>query len=142
MLMKTTLSISLVALLAACGDDAASGTDAGTTRADSSVRRDSGGGGDDAGASDEDAGVGDEDAGGLASIAAALEGARLELPCENPDPNAYATEGATCAWDPDLLEMSSTLPEFALAIEREVTIAGDPGTIYEITLRFRGVSEP
>lgn len=126
-------------LLAACGDDAAA-TDAGSSGTDSSVRRDSGGGRTDAGGGDDAGGL--VDAGGMESIAAALEDARLELPCENPDPMAYASDGATCNWDPDLLAMSSTVPEFALAIEREVTIGGDPGTIYAITMRFRGVSEP
>jgi hypothetical protein len=70
------------------------------------------------------------DAGDATTIAAALHGLFLDVPCAASTPTPLA-QGATC-----------THPSGTQHIEKAVTIAGEPGTIYAIELRVRGVWEP
>jgi hypothetical protein len=75
------------------------------------------------------------------AIATMLDGYRWELPCENPDPAAYKPKGV-CPWDPALLAKGSADDTWKLKIEDTKTLGGRPDTVYAVTLRFRGVSEP
>ncbi|NUO50393.1 MAG: hypothetical protein HOV80_16180 [Polyangiaceae bacterium] len=127
-------------LLVACGDDAA-GTTAATT-----TTTGSGGGATTSGptttttvspASSSSTGAGGQDP---LSIAAEIDGYRIELPCENADPQAY-NPGDTCAWDPALADQTGD-PDWELKIEVDKVIGGDPNTVYDVEMRFRGVSEP
>lgn len=75
------------------------------------------------------------------SAAAPLDRYRWELPCQNPDPDAYKLRD-TCPWDPALLQRGRAEEPWSLKIEDIKTFGGKPDVIYEVTLRFRGVSEP
>jgi hypothetical protein len=75
------------------------------------------------------------------SYASALSGARWELPCHNRDPEAYKPKDV-CKWDPALLAKGVSEDPWKLKIEEKKTFGGKPDVIYEVTLRFRGISEP
>jgi hypothetical protein len=75
------------------------------------------------------------------SYASALSGARWELPCQNGDPAAYKPKD-TCKWDPALLAKGSSESPWKLKIQEVKAFGGKPGVLYEVTLRFRGISEP
>jgi hypothetical protein len=69
--------------------------------------------------------------GEVSNIADALEGLRVDAPCAGtPAPTA----GAVCD--------HVVLTDGGFFKSQEVTIAGTPGTTYDVTLRIRGVVEP
>jgi hypothetical protein len=75
------------------------------------------------------------------SFAAPLAGYRWELPCQNKDAASYKV-GDTCPWDPALLARGTAEAPWKLKIEDIKTFGGDPAVVYQVTLRFRGISEP
>jgi hypothetical protein len=64
-----------------------------------------------------------------------MNGYRWELPCEDP------TQRDTCPWDPALLEGAVEDPNFTLRRETAVTFGGDPGVVYDVQIRIRGLVE-
>lgn len=64
----------------------------------------------------------------LAEVAVALDGARIDIPCDNGVNGPFTTR--FCDIAPDLEQQSISL-----------TIAGDPERLYSITLQIRGLSE-
>jgi hypothetical protein len=74
--------------------------------------------------------------GAAAGPASVLAGYRWELPCK--DKNARDT----CAWDSALLDKGTKDPNWTLKIEDVRMFGGKADTTYDVTLRFRGVSEP
>lgn len=75
------------------------------------------------------------------SYASALSGARWELPCQNRDWATYKPKD-TCKWDAALIGKGSSEPPWKLKIEDVKTFGGKADVVYEVTLRFRGISEP
>jgi len=66
---------------------------------------------------------------------ASLAGLRLEVPCGD-----HFNQDTECHWDRALLQPEGS----PWKLEREIirTFAGDPRTIYQVTLHVRGVVEP
>jgi hypothetical protein len=54
-------------------------------------------------------------------VAAALDGYRWDLPCDNPDPTMYKP-GGVCRWDPALLARGSADDTWKLKIEETKTL--------------------
>ncbi len=67
---------------------------------------------------------------------ASLRGLRLELPCKGEK----FEKGEECHWDQSLAQTAD--PAWKLKLERAVAFGGKPGTLYDVTLRVRGVVEP
>lgn len=76
------------------------------------------------------------DPAGAAAGSVGLAGLRLEVPCANPKFNG----GTECHWDPALLQSAD--PAWKLKRELVRTFSGEAGTLYDVTLRVRGVVEP
>ena len=68
--------------------------------------------------------------------AASLAGLRIEVPCANPK----FDNDTECHWDRSLLQSAD--PAWKLKREITRTFAGKAGTLYDVTLRVRGVVEP
>jgi len=64
-----------------------------------------------------------------------MNGYRWELPCEDP------TQRDTCPWDPTLLEGAIDDPMYTLRRETALTFGGDPGVVYDVQIRIRGLVE-
>jgi hypothetical protein len=73
--------------------------------------------------------------GAAAGPAAPLAGYRWELPCRS------SSARDTCEWDPALLKKATPDPAWRLKIEDVRTFGGQRDTVYDVTLRFRGVTE-
>jgi hypothetical protein len=71
-----------------------------------------------------------------AGPAASLAGLRLEVPCAKPK----FSNDTECHWDPSLLQSAD--PAWKLKRELARTFSGKTGTLYDVTLRVRGVVEP
>ena len=69
------------------------------------------------------------------TMKASLSGMRLLVPCAD-----HFNEGAECHWDKSLLQTED--PRWKLKKELVRTLAGRPGTLYDVTLHVRGVVEP
>ncbi len=67
---------------------------------------------------------------------ASLHGLRLELPCKGEK----FEKGEECHWDQSLAVAAD--PTWKLKLEHAVAFGGKPGTLYDVTLRVRGVVEP
>lgn len=67
---------------------------------------------------------------------ASLTSLRIEVPCANPKFN----QDTECHWDQTLLQKDD--PQWKLKREIVRTFSGKQGTLYEVTLRVRGVMEP
>lgn len=67
--------------------------------------------------------------------AASLAGLRLEVPCAD-----HFNNGTECHWDRALLQSAD--PRWKLKREIVRTFGGEPGVMYSVTLRVRGVVEP
>jgi hypothetical protein len=67
---------------------------------------------------------------------ASLAALRIEVPCANPKFN----NDTECHWDQSLLQKDD--PQWKLKREIVRTFGGHTGTLYEVTLRVRGVVEP
>lgn len=140
---STLVCLSSVALIAAaCGDDSATGGTGATGSGGETSTTSSAGGqattstGGAGGASTTSTGG----SGGATAIAAEIDGYRIELPCENPDATSY-NEGDNCNWNPALADQTGD-PNWELKSETLKTIGGDAGTVYDVEIRFRGISEP
>lgn len=68
--------------------------------------------------------------------AGAMNGYRWELPCADPSARD------TCPWDPAVLEGAIEDPAYTLHRELQVAFGGDPATVYDVTIRIRGLAEP
>jgi hypothetical protein len=88
-------------------------------------------GGNSSGGSEASGGADGTGGGDFLSIAQPLEGLRIDDPCAG---NPTVTVGATCD--------HSVLTAGGFNAEEVVSIGGTEGTIYEVTLRIRGVVEP
>lgn len=106
-------SLLFVLALAGCG-----GSDAGATK-----ETDAGALADDGGVATDTCDGGGADASNCAVIAGELDGLRWELPCTGPHDDTDAC--------PSLTEPAVT----------STTMAGRPGVVYDVVLRFRGVVE-
>jgi hypothetical protein len=67
---------------------------------------------------------------------ASLQGFRLELPCKGEK----FEKGEECHWDQALAQTAD--PAWKLKLERKKQFGGQPGKLYDVTLRVRGVVEP
>lgn len=67
---------------------------------------------------------------------ASLRGLRLELPCKGEK----FEKGEECHWDQGLAQTAD--PAWKLKLEHAVAFGGKVGTLYDVTLRVRGVVEP
>ena len=74
--------------------------------------------------------------GGAHDPAGSLAGLRLEVPCSG----AKFGGDTECHWDPALLQSAD--PAWKLKREIVRTFGGEPGALYDVTLRVRGVVEP
>lgn len=140
---STLVCIGSVALGAACGDDGGTGGAGATGGGGEASTTSSNAGGGGTGATGGAGGATTASSGGSgggSAIAAAIDGYRIELPCENPDATSY-NEGDNCNWNPALADQSGD-PNWELKSETVRTIGGDPGTVYDVEIRFRGISEP
>jgi hypothetical protein len=150
--LSTATACSMILALTGCGSDDADGA-GGTASSSTGTPASVGSGGDGTGATGASGGAGATGgsgaAGGDASggsggqdiskIADALDGYRIELPCTDHDPTHYAP-GDTCPWDPAI--DTNDDPMWALKIENDLTIGGDPNVVYDVQLHVDGVSEP
>jgi hypothetical protein len=66
---------------------------------------------------------------------ASLAGLRLEVPCGD-----HFNQGTECHWNRELLQPEGTPWKLKREIVR--TFAGDPKTVFDVTLHVRGVVEP
>lgn len=66
------------------------------------------------------------------SAVKALDGLRVDAPCAG---TPATTDGAVCSH----VELT---PEGGLKVAKKVTVGGNPGTTYDVTLRVRGIVEP
>jgi hypothetical protein len=99
--------------------------DAGGTVTDAGRTRDAG-----AAAGAQDAASADAALADPEHVAEGLQGLFLDVPCAASTPTPLA-QGATCAH-----------PSGTQRIEKMVTLDGEPGQVYTITLRVRGIWEP
>jgi hypothetical protein len=124
--------------LPAAADDAGSGSAGGRDASVSGEPRDAGGAATDASrprdagdaASAQDAASSDASLADPQHVADGLQGLFLDVPCAAATPTPLA-QGATCAH-----------PTGTQRIEKMVTLGGEPGQVYTITLRVRGIWEP
>lgn len=70
-------------------------------------------------------------AGGDSDVAKALDGVRIDAPCAG---TPAGTDGETCN--------HTVLMGNAFQARKEVSLGGSPGTVYDVTVRVRGVVEP
>lgn len=103
------------------GDGSGTGPGDGTTSSDDAPQEDDG------------TSSGGEDP---LAFAGEMNGYRWELPCEDPSLRD------TCAWDPALLEGALDDPNVTLHRETLVVFGGDPGVVYDVEIRIRGLTEP
>jgi hypothetical protein len=107
------------------GRDSGAPRDGGSSAMDTGRPRDAGDT-----ASAQDAAGGDAALGDPQHVADGLQGLFLDVPCATSTPTPLA-QGATCAH-----------PTGTQRIEKMVTLGGEPGQVYTITLRVRGIWEP